>query len=64
VYDRYRGVVRGEPLVLARGRVVHADRNRSVLVHELVSLGALARALTDGADVHDSLPAAHHFGHR
>jgi error-prone DNA polymerase len=64
VYDRYRGVVRGEPLVLARGRFEHADRNRNVLVHELVSLGALARALTDGADVHDSLPAAHHFGHR
>jgi error-prone DNA polymerase len=64
VYDRYRAVVRGEPLLLARGRFEHADRNRNVLVHELVSLGPLARELTDGADVHGSLPAAHHFGHR
>ncbi len=64
VYDRYRGVVRGEPLLLARGRFEHADRNRNVLVHELVSLGPLARELTEGADVHGSLPAAHHFGHR
>jgi error-prone DNA polymerase len=64
VYDRYRAVVRGEPLLLARGRFEHADRNRNVLVRELVSLGALARELTDGADVHGSLPAAHHFGHR
>ena len=39
VYDRYRAVVRGEPLLLARD-------------------------LTGGADVHGSLPAAHHFGHR
>src|SRR4051794_22917101 len=64
VYDRFRAVVRGEPLVLAKGRYEHSDRNRNVLVRELVSLGALARELTDGADVHGSLPAAHHFGHR
>ena len=64
VYDRYRSVIRGEPLLLARGRFEHADRNRNVLVRELVSLGPLARALTEGADVHGSLPAAHHFGHR
>jgi error-prone DNA polymerase len=64
VYDRFRAVVRGEPLLLARGRYEHVDRNRNVLVHELVGLGPLARALTDGADVHGSLPTAHHFGHR
>jgi error-prone DNA polymerase len=64
VYDHYRAVVRGEPLILARGRYEHADRNRNVLVRELVSLGPLARELTDNADVHGSLPAAHHFGHR
>jgi len=64
VYDRYRAVIRGEPLILARGRYEHADRNRNVLVRELVSLAALARQLTDGADVHGSLPSAHHFGHR
>jgi error-prone DNA polymerase len=64
VYDLYRGVIRGEPLILARGRYERVDRNRNVLVRELVSLGPLARALTEGADVHGSLPAAHHFGHR
>ncbi|MDX6473579.1 MAG: error-prone polymerase, partial [Gaiellaceae bacterium] len=64
VYDRYRALVRSEPLLLARGRYEHADRNRNVLVRELIGLGALARELTDGADVHGALPSAHHFGHR
>ena len=64
VYDRFRALVRGEPLLLARGRYEHVDRNRNVLVRELVGLGPLARELTDGADVHGSLPSAHHFGHR
>jgi error-prone DNA polymerase len=64
VYERFRAVVRSEPLLLVRGRYEHADRNRNVLVHELVSLAPLARSLTDGADVHESLPRAHHFGHR
>jgi error-prone DNA polymerase len=64
VYDRFRGVVRGEPLLLARGRYEQVDRNRNVVVDELVSLAPLARDLTEGADVHGSLPAAHHFGHR
>ena len=64
VYERFRAVVRSEPLLLARGRYEHLDRNRNVLVREVVSLGALARRLTDGADVHGSLPSAHHFGHR
>jgi error-prone DNA polymerase len=64
VYERYRAVVRGEPLLLVRGRYEHSDRNRNVLVRELASLGGLARELTEGADVHASLPRAHHFGHR
>ena len=64
VYERFRAVVRGEPLLLARGRYERVDRNRNVLVHEIASLAALARALTEGADVHGSLPTAHHFGHR
>ena len=34
------------------------------LVDEIVSLAPLASELTEGADVHASLPAAHHFGHR
>ncbi|HEY2544340.1 MAG TPA: error-prone DNA polymerase [Gaiellaceae bacterium] len=64
VYDSFRGVVRGEPLLLAVGRYEHVDRNRNIVVDELVSLAPLARELTEGADVHGSLPAAHHFGHR
>ncbi|HLX32197.1 MAG TPA: error-prone DNA polymerase [Gaiellaceae bacterium] len=64
VYERFRAVVRGEPLLLVRGRYEHSDRNRNVLVRELVSLAPLARRLTDGADVHAALPRAHHFGHR
>jgi error-prone DNA polymerase len=64
VYERFRAVVRGEPLLLARGRYERFDRNRNILVSEISSLGPLARALTDGADVHGALPNAHHFGHR
>jgi error-prone DNA polymerase len=64
VYERLRAVVRSEPLLLVRGRYEHADRNRNVLVRELVSLAPLARSLTNGADVHAALPRAHHFGHR
>jgi error-prone DNA polymerase len=64
VYERFRAVVRSEPLLLVRGRYEHSDRNRNVLVRELISLAPLARSLTDGADVHAALPRAHHFGHR
>jgi error-prone DNA polymerase len=64
VYERFRAVVRGEPLLLVRGRYEHSDRNRNILVRELVSLAPLARRLTDGADVYAALPRAHHFGHR
>ena len=64
VYERFRAVVRGEPLLLVRGRYEHTDRNRNVAVRQLVSLAPLARELTEGADVHGSLPNAHHFGHR
>jgi error-prone DNA polymerase len=64
VYERYRALVRAEPLLLARGRVERVERNRNVLVRELESLGPLARRCADEADVFGSLPAAHHFGHR
>ncbi len=63
VYDRFRAVVRSEPLILARGRFEKVGENRNVLVRELETLGPLARRLSAG-DVHGSLPAAHHFGHR
>ncbi|HEY3463118.1 MAG TPA: error-prone DNA polymerase [Gaiellaceae bacterium] len=64
VYERFRAVVRSEPLLLVRGRYEHSDRNRNVIVDELVSLAPLARSLTDDADLHAALPRAHHFGHR
>ena len=57
VYERFRAVVRSEPLLLVRGRYEHSDRNRNVLVRELVSLAPLARSLTDGADVHGCSPS-------
>jgi error-prone DNA polymerase len=63
VYERHRAVVRGEPLLLARGRYERIDRNRNVLVAELESLAPLARLVAEG-DVAASLPRAHHFGHR
>src|SRR5207302_731993 len=31
VYERFRAVVRGEPLLLVRGRYEHSDRNRNIL---------------------------------
>ena len=64
VYDRFRAAVRGEPLLLARGRFEHHDRNRNLIVRELVSLASLAHRIAGGADVHGALPGAHHFGHR
>jgi error-prone DNA polymerase len=64
VYEKYRALVRGEPLILARGRFEQVDRNENVLVRELESLGPLARRVADEDDVHGSLPPAHHFGHR
>jgi error-prone DNA polymerase len=64
VYERYRGIVRGEPLLLARGTFERHDRNLNVLVRQLASLGPLARRVANDADVFGSLPQAHHFGHR
>ncbi len=63
VYERYRALVRGEPLLLAHGRFERRDRNMNVLVDGLESLGPLARQIAE-LDVGESLPRAHHFGHR
>ena len=63
VYERYRALVRGEPLLLAHGRFERRDRNMNVLVDKVESLGPLARHVAE-LDVGDSLPRAHHFGHR
>ncbi len=64
VYDRFRALVRGEPLLLARGRYERVDRNRNVLVSDLASLAPLARRVADDAEVRGAMPAAHHFGGR
>ncbi len=64
VYEAHRAVVRGEPLLLARGRFERVGRNENVLVDELESLGPLARSAANDAEVRANLPAAHHFGHR
>jgi error-prone DNA polymerase len=64
VYERYRATVRGEPLLLARGRYEHYERNRNVVVDELVSLAPLARRVAHDTEIGSALPGAHHFGGR
>jgi error-prone DNA polymerase len=64
VYERYRPLVRGEPLLLARGKLERVDRNLNVLVSTLATLGPLAREIAGEAEVQSALPRAHHFGHR
>jgi error-prone DNA polymerase len=64
VYDRYRSIVRGEPLILARGRFERVERNQNVLVRELETLGPLARRVAGVPELGSALPPAHHFGHR
>jgi error-prone DNA polymerase len=64
VYERHRAIVRGEPLILARGVFERVERNQNVLVHELETLAPLARKLSGASDLVSALPDAHHFGHR
>jgi error-prone DNA polymerase len=64
VYERYRALVRGEPLLLARGRFERYERNRNVVVEEFTSLGPLARQAANEAEVASAMPGAHHFGGR
>jgi error-prone DNA polymerase len=64
VYERYRALVRGEPLLLARGRYERYERNRNVIVDEFTSLGPLARQAANEAEVASAMPGAHHFGGR
>jgi error-prone DNA polymerase len=64
VYDRYRAIVRGEPLILARGRFERIERNQNVLVRSLETLAPLAREVSQDTEAGASLPGAHHFGHR
>ncbi len=64
VYERHRGLIRGEPLLLARGRFERVGRNENLVVSEVETLGPLARRVAGEAEVVAALPAAHHFGHR
>jgi error-prone DNA polymerase len=64
VYDRYRALVRAEPLLLVRGRFERVDRNRNIVVRELATLAPLARRAANDAEVRAAMPAAHHFGGR
>ncbi|MGH3007025.1 MAG: DNA polymerase III subunit alpha [Gaiellaceae bacterium] len=64
VYDRQRALVRGEPLLLARGRFERFERNRNVVVEELTTLAPLARRVANDAEVRAAMPDAHHFGGR
>ena len=43
---RLRAVVRGEPLLLVRGRFERIKDNRNIVVETLESLGPLARRLS------------------
>jgi error-prone DNA polymerase len=64
VYEQHRAIVRGEPLILAEGRFEKIGRNQNVVVDRLETLGPLARRISGEDAVRDSLPNAHHFGHR
>src|SRR5206468_2777817 len=64
VYEAHRAIVRGEPLLLARGRFERVERNENLVVEELETLGGLARRVAGEAEVGNALPRAHHFGHR
>jgi error-prone DNA polymerase len=64
VYEQHRAIVRGEPLILARGKLERHGGNINLLVSEVVSLGPLARKAANDAEVTRNMPRAHHFGHR
>ncbi|HKB20401.1 MAG TPA: hypothetical protein VKC65_05250, partial [Gaiellaceae bacterium] len=64
VYERHRAIVRGEPLILARGVFERVERNQNVVVRELETLAPLARKLSGAPELVSALPEAHHFGHR
>src|SRR5262249_2657507 len=64
VYEEHRAIVRGEPLLLARGRFERIGRNGNLTVERLEPLGPPARRVASEVEVHGALPRAHHFGHR
>jgi error-prone DNA polymerase len=64
VYERFRPIVRGEPLILARGVFERQGKNQNVIVSEFATLAPLAREVANEAELSSVLPPAHHFGHR
>jgi len=54
VYGRFRALVRGEPLLLARGVFERSGRNRNVVVDRLESLSQLARRVSNDALTQDA----------
>jgi len=61
LYAQNRALVRGEPILLARGRLQRSGGTINVIADELQSLLPLAHRLSAGADVHGSLPGIHSF---
>jgi error-prone DNA polymerase len=61
LYAENRALVRGEPILLARGRLQRSGGTINVIADELQSLLPLAHRLSAGADVHGSLPGIHSF---
>jgi error-prone DNA polymerase len=61
VYDQFRALVRGEALLLARGKLERRERNINVLVRALESLAPLARRLS-GEPHSLALPGSRDFG--
>ncbi|MHB8059902.1 MAG: DNA polymerase III subunit alpha, partial [Gaiellaceae bacterium] len=61
LYSQNRALVRGEPILLARGRLQRSGGTINVVAEEIESLAPLARRLSAGADVHGSLPGIHSF---
>ncbi len=67
VYERYRAVVRADPLVLAWGRLERRDRNHNVLVTRLERIAppddtAVPEQATGMARVRAAAPEGQHFG--
>ncbi len=61
LYAQNRALVRGEPILLARGRLQRSGGTINVIAEKLQSLLPLARRLSADADVHGSLPGIHSF---
>ena len=59
VYEAHRAIVRGEPLLLARGRLERQVTATSICSCQVSSPGPLARQAASEAEVTSALPAHH-----